>query len=711
MPLKKLAFKPGVNRENTRYNTEGGWYECNNVRFRQGTPEKIGGWTRVTTTTFEGTARSIFNWITLANQNLVGIGTNLKFYIENGGNFNDVTPLRNTTSAGDITFSASDTTLSSAVSSTSATTIALTSTSGFPLSGKILVGSEAIDYTGITDNTLTGCTRGASYLVSGTSTSTTAATHSSGAGVTCFTLIVTDSSHGATAGDFVTFSDALTLGGNMGADILNFEYQIESVETDDTYTILAKSYSDTTLTFTNVASTSSDSGSGGSSTVGVYQIVSGTTSSTEVTGWGASSWGAGPWNTGTSSQEELRVWSQQNFGEDLIFGYRGDKLYYWDASASDPLNTRGVPLTGLAGASAVPTAQNLIVISDINRFVFALGTNAIGSSVLDPMLVRWSDQESAVDWTPAATNQAGSIRLSRGTEIVAASQARQEMLVWSDSSLYSLQYVGAGSGVWGATIVGENISIASQNAVAYTNGVAYWMGKDKFYMYDGRTKPLPCDLRKHVFTDFNTDQYTQVFAGGNEAFHEVWWFYCSSSSDAIDRYVVFNFLENIWYYGSMARTAWLDSGLRSYPLATTYNNVLVDHENGIDDNETGTTAAISAYITSSDFDLDDGHKFMLISRMMPDISFEGSTANSPAIAMTLYPHASSGSGRNSPVSESGTNTGTVTRTATSPVEAYTDQIHTRVRGRQLSVKIESSATGVQWQLGAPRLDMRPDGRR
>ena len=711
MPLKKLAFKPGVNRENTRYNTEGGWYECNNVRFRQGTPEKIGGWTRVTTTTFLGTARSIFNWITLANQNLVGIGTNLKFYIENGGNFYDVTPLRETTDAGDVTFSASDTTLSSAVSSTSATTIALTSTSGFPLSGKILVGSEAIDYTGITDNTLTGCTRGASYLVSGTSTSTTAATHSSGAGVTCFTLIVTDSSHGATAGDFVTFSDALTLGGNMGADILNFEYQIESVETDDTYTILAKSYSDTTLTFTNVASTSSDSGSGGGSTVGVYQIVSGTTSSTEVTGWGASSWGAGPWNTGTSSQEELRVWSQQNFGEDLIFGYRGDKLYYWDASASDPLNTRGVPLTSLSGASDVPTAQNLIVISDINRFVFALGTNAIGSSVLDPMLVRWSDQESAVDWTPAATNQAGSIRLSRGTEIVAASQARQEMLVWSDSSLYSLQYVGAGSGVWGATIVGENISIASQNAVAYTNGVAYWMGKDKFYMYDGRTKPLPCDLRKYVFTDFNTDQYTQVFAGGNEAFHEVWWFYCSSSSDAIDRYVVYNFLENIWYYGSMARTAWLDSGLRSYPLATTYNSVLVDHENGIDDNETGTTAAISAYITSSDFDLDDGHKFMLISRMMPDVSFEGSTANSPAVAMTLYPHASSGSGRNSPVSESGTNTGTVTRTATSPVEAYTYQIHTRVRGRQLSVKIESSATGVQWQLGAPRLDMRPDGRR
>ena len=713
MPLKKLSFKPGVNRENTRYASEGGWYECNNVRFRQGTPEKIGGWTRVTTTTFEGTARSIFNWITLANQNLVGIGTHLKFYIENGGNFNDITPLRNTTSGGEISFKAFRTTLSAAVTSTSATTIPLTTTSGFPLAGKILIGSEVIDYTGISDNNLTGCTRGASRLVSGVSTSTTAATHSSGADVFFFTILVTDTGHGASDGDFVTFSNVVTLGGNFTTEVLNREYQIEAVETDDTYTILAKSFSETTLTFTNISSSADDSiGSvTQSSSVGEYQIVSGAISSTENTGWGASGWGAGPWNVGLTSQEELRIWSQQNFGEDLIFGFRGDRLYYWDASVTDPLNTRATPLTDRSGASDVPTVQNLITISDINRFVFCFGTNPIGSSILDPMLIRWSDQESAVNWTPAATNQAGSLRLSRGTEIVAASQARQEVLVWSDSSLYSLQYVGAASGVWGATIIGENISIASQNAVAYTNGVAYWMGKDKFYMYDGRTKPLPCDLRKYIFTDFNTDQFTQVFAGSNEAFHEIWWFYCSENSANIDRYVIYNYLDGIWYYGNMARTAWLDSGLRSFPLATTYNGVLVDHENGIDDNETGTTAAIDAFILSADFDLDDGHQFMLVSRMLPDINFEGSTASSPVIDMTLFPHASSGSGRNSPISESGTNTGTVTRTATSPVEAYTDQIHTRVRGRQLSVKVESSTTGVQWQFGTPRIDMRPDGRR
>jgi len=709
MPLKKLLLKPGVNRENTRYTTEGGWYECNNVRFRQGTPEKIGGWTRLNTTTYLGVARSLWNWITLGSQNLIGVGTNLKFYIENGGAYNDITPLRVTTSAGDITFSASNTTLSAAITSTSATTIAITDATGFPLVGVVLIDSEAVSYTGITDNTLTGCTRGASYLISGTSTSTTAATHSNSAGVTCFTILVTDPSHGALVGDFVTFSGAATLGGNITAAVLNLEYEILTIETDSTYTMLAKSFSNTSLTFTNVASTSSDSGNGGSSVVGAYQINTGVETSTDLAGWGAGSWGAALWGTGETSQEELRIWSQQNFGEDLIFGHRNSSIFYWDAS--NTLTTRAVLLSSLAGASDVPTVQNSILVSDISRFVFCFGANVLGSIVKDPMLIRWSDQEDATNWSPAATNQAGSLRLSRGTEIIAASQSRQEVLVWTDSSLYSLQYVGAGSGVWAATLVGEQISIASQNSVAYANGVSYWMGKDRFYKYDGRSQPLPCDLRKHVFTDFNSEQFEQVFAGTNEAFNEVWWFYCSAGEVSADKYVVYNYLDDIWYYGSMARSAWLDSGLRSFPLAATFNSILVEHENGIDDNETGTTAAIPAFITSAEFDLDDGHQFMLMSRVLPDVSFEGSTANSPAIAMTFFPLNSSGSGYNSPVSESGVNTGAVTRSATSPVEVYTEQIHTRVRGRQMSMKVESSATGVQWQLGAPRVDLRADGRR
>ena len=709
MPLKKVILKPGVNRENTRYASEGGWYECNNVRFRQGTPEKIGGWTRLNTTTFSGVARSLFNWITLGGQNLIGVGTNLKFYIENGGAYNDITPLRSTTSAGDVTFSASNTTLSAAITSTSATTIAITDATGFPLAGVILIDSEVISYTGVTDNTLTGCTRGASYLVADVSTSTTAATHSNGAGVTCFTILVADSGHAALAGDYVTFSGAVALGGNITAPVLNLEYKVQTVEDSSAYTILAQSFSDTALTFTNVASTSSDSGNGGGSVIGKYQLNVGETTSSDLSGWGAGGWGAGPFSTGETSQEVLRVWSQQNFGEDLLFGHRGSPLFLWDADTS--LEVRAVAVSTLAGASDIPVVQNVMLVSDISRFVFCFGTNGVGSAVQDPMLIRWSDQEDVTNWTPLATTQAGSLRLSRGTEIVAASQARQEVLVWTDSSLYSLQFVGAGSGVWGAQLVGEQTSIASQNAVAYANGVAYWMGKDKFYKYDGRTQPLPCDLRKYVFTDFNEEQFAQVFSGANEAFHEVWWFYCSAGVASVDSYVIYNYLEDIWYYGSMARSAWLDSGLRSFPLAATFNNRIVEHESGVDDNETGTAAAITAFITSAEFDLDDGHKFALVSRMIPDISFEGSTGGTPTINMTLSPLNSSGSGLNSPASESGVSTGAVIRSASSPVDVYTSQIHTRVRGRQMSMKIASTTTGVQWQLGAPRLDMRPDGRR
>ena len=711
MPLKKLLLKPGVNRENTRYTTEGGWYECNNIRFRQGTPEKIGGWTRISEATFLGIARSLWNWITLDSQNLIGIGTHLKFYIENGGGYNDVTPLRATTSAGDVTFLASADQLNGAIDADD-TTITVDDATGFPTSGKLIIDNEVIDYSAITSNTFTGCTRGASYLVSGVTTSTTAATHSDNATVNCFTIVVTDSNHGAEVNDFVTFSGAAALGGNITAEMLNQEYQILNIEDANKYTITAKSFNSDTITdalYTNIAATSSDSGNGGSSVVGTYQINTGAFSANPLVGWGASGWGSGAWGVGSSDTETLRIWSQQNFGEDLIFGHRDGAIFYWDASGT--LTTRAVLLSSKAGASDVPTIQNSLLVSDISRFVFCFGTNVIGSAVKDPMLIRWSDQEDSTNWTPAATNQAGSLRLSRGTEIVTATQARQEVLVWTDSSLYSLQYVGIGSGVWSATLVGEQISIASQNSVAYANGVSYWMGKDKFYKYDGRAQPLPCDLRKHVFTDFNTLQYNQVFGGSNEAFHEVWWFYCSASASNIDKYVVYNYLEDIWYYGSMARTAWLDSGLRSFPLAATYNSLLVDHENGIDDNETTTATAIPAFITSSEFDLDDGHQFMLMSRVLPDVSFEGSTADSPVINMTFFPLNASGSGYNSPTSESGVNTGAVTRSATSPVEAYTSQIHTRVRGRQMSMKIESSTTGVQWQLGSPRVDLRADGRR
>lgn len=629
MPLKKMVFKPGVNREVSRYTSEPGWYECDKVRFRGGYPEKIGGWQRISSSTFLGVCRSLSSWVTLGSIQYIGVGTHLKFYLEEGAAYNDITPLRATTSAGDVTFAA---------------------------------------------------TNGSS------------------------TLTVTDSSHGAVEDDFVTFTGAASLGGTITAEVLNQEYQVAELVNANSYKITAKNPS----TGVAVAANASDSGNGGSSVVGQYQITTGQAYEVPAVGWGAGTWGGGTWGTGLSSTENIRLWSQAQFGEDLVFGPRDGPAYYWDAT--NGLSTRAVALTSLSGASDVPTTQRLVFVSDVSRFVFCMGTNVLGSGTTDPMLIRWSDQESVTNWTPAATNQAGDLRLSKGTEIISARQSREEILVWTDSSLYSLQYQGPPA-VWGANLVGDNVSIASQNAVAHSNGVSFWMGKDKFYMYDGRTQPLPCTVRRYVFDDFNTLQYDQVFAGTNEAFHEVWWFYCSDDSTTIDKYVVYNYLDKTWYYGTMARTAWMDSGLRDSPLAATYTYNLVDHEVGADDKETGTTTAITASITSGQFDIDDGHRFALISRVMPDMVFEGSTATSPAATISLLPLANSGSGYNDPTSESGNSSGAVTRTATSPVEQYTGQIHTRVRGRQMSLKVESTAEGVRWQLGSPRFDMRVDGRR
>ena len=330
------------------------------------------------------------------------------------------------------------------------------------------------------------------------------------------------------------------------------------------------------------------------------------------------------------------------------------------------------------------------------------------------MLIRWSDQESVTEWMPSATNQAGSLRLSHGSEIISAIQVRQEVVVFTDSSIYSLQYLGAPT-VWGSTLLGDNISIIGPNAMALASGVLYWMGKDKFYKYDGRVNTLRCDLRQYIFSDIDLSQGYQVFAGTNEGFNEVWWFYCAQDETAVSKYVVYNYLEDIWYYGTMARTAWLDIGLRDYPIAATYDNTLVYHENGVDDNTTGTATAMTSYITSSQFDIDDGHNFGFIWRMIPDLTFRGSASgvgyDSPQVTMTLTPFRNSGSGPNDPLSTSGSATANVTRIAQVPVEEFTGQVYVRVRGRQLEMKIESTRLGTQWQLGAPRIDIKPDGRR
>jgi hypothetical protein len=688
MPLKKILFKPGTNQENTRYTNENGWYISEKVRFRQGTPEKIGGWQRISPYTFQGICRFLWNWVTLSFDNLLAVGTNLKFYIERGGVYNDITPIRETAT--------------------------------------------------LTNPFTTNITSGTANRV-----------------------LVTDASHGGKTGDFVTFSGASAVGGLT----LNGNYQIANVTTN-TYTITASSNA------TSVAT-------GGGTVTAKYEINVGPAIQGAVIGWGSGGWGMGGWGTGVAGTERLRLWDAQNWGEDLVFGYRGGPLYYWDAT--NGVTTRGVALNSIGGnvsftsasptvvtfasvllsegtavkfattgtmpsgvtagttyylrnvdgATAnisasptgalvnaastgsdvyvselvdVPSKQNGLIVSDTSRFLLLFGTTAYGSAVLDPMLIRWGNQESVTDFVPAATNQAGSLRLSHGSQIISELQTRQEILVWTDSALYSLQYLGPPF-VWGSQLLGDNISIVGPNATAVASGVVYWMGVDKFYTYNGRVQTLRCDLRRYVFSDINVSQLDQIFAGTNEGFNEVWWFYCSTNSTVVDKYVVYNYAEDIWYYGTMGRTAWLDSGLRNYPEAATYNYNVVDHEYGVDDNTTGTATAIEAYIESAEFDIEDGQNFGFVWRMVPDLTFQGSTSQSPQVTMTLYGMNGSGSGFNTEAAKA------VARTSTVTIEQFTNIIYTRIRGRQMIMRVGSDGLGTTWQLGAPRIDVKQDGQR
>ena len=692
MPLQKILFKPGVNKENTRYTTEGGWYECDKVRFRQGNPEVIGGWNRISTTTFLGVCRSLWNWVLLDGRNIIGVGTNLKFYLENGGVYNDITPIRETVSL----------------------------TNPF--------------------NTTNNST----------------------------TVLVTDTAHGCVTGDFVTFSGATAVGGLT----ISGEFQV-TVLTVNTYNITATSQATSTA------------GPGGGTVTTVYQINVGPAEQVPLVGWGAGGWGLGTWGNGLGTLIALRLWSQQNFGEDLVFNPRGGGLYYWDATGG--LTTRGVLLNSLGGTVSftnasptvvtstilytegaalqfsggslptgvssattyyvfevngltfklldsagaavntsssgtgavslivdVPTILNNLTVSDTSRFVITFGCNDYGSAILDPMLIRWSAQDDPFNWTPDPTNQAGFIRISHGSEIITTVQTRQEIIVFTDSAVYSLQYLGPPY-VWAPQLLGDNVSIMSTNSAVIASGVVYWMGVDKFYSYDGRVQTLNCDLRRFIFGDINQDQGLQVFAGTNEGFNEVWWFYCSANSTVIDKYVIYNYVEKIWYYGTMSRTAWLDSGLQSYPIAANYftdtsTGNLINHETGLNDNTTGTAVAIDAYISSSEFDIGDGHNFGFVWRVLPDLTFENAASTPagalPAVAMTLQGLANSGSGVTSTASQPVSKSSTYVIT-----EQFTGQIYTRMRGRQMIFKISSNQVNTCWQLGAPRIDIRPDGRR
>lgn len=620
--LKKLILKPGVNKENTQYTTEGGWYNSDKIRFRQGTPETIGGWLRISNNTFLGICRSLWSWATLGGDKLVGLGTNLKYYIERGGQYFDITPIRSTTT-GSATFSA---------------------------------------------------TNGSSVLT------------------------VADAGHDAVVGDFVTFSDATSLGGAITSAVLNKEYQIIQIIDVDTYKIDV-----------GVTANSSDVGNGGAAVVAEYQVNVGPEIQVPLTGWGAGAWGLGTWGIGVVGSTPLRLWTAYNFGEDLIFGPRGGGIYLWDASAG--ISIRGEAIDGMMGASDVPTKQNIIMVSDVSRFVLAFGANELGSLVQDPMLIRWSDQENYLNWTPGPLNQAGGIRLSHGSEIVAAVQTRQEIVVLTDMSVYGLQYLGPPA-VWGATLLADGTSCIGPNAAVVASGVTYWMGVDKFYKYDGNVLTLRCDLKEHIFSNINLSQEYQCFAGANEGFNEVWWFYCSANSTVIDRYVVYNYLEDVWYYGTMGRTAWLDADIRKTPIAATYSQNLVEHEVGVDDGEGTSLQPIYSYIESAEWDIDDGDSFAFIRRVLPDVTFRGSTPGSnPQMTLTLKPMRNSGSGFNNPLSVGGDASAGVLRTATAPIEEFTGQVFIRVRGRQFVLRLEANKLGTSWQAGSNRVDYKLDGKR
>ncbi len=980
MPLQQLQFRPGINREGTTLANEGGWFECNKVRFRSGYPEKIGGWTPLTNQTFVGICRSLWNWVTLKGNNLLGIGTNEKFYIENGSVFYDITPYRlfvnsgtatnpfritggsnvvtvvvtdHSVIAGDMVTFANATTVGSIDSSflngtfyassvvnanaftitigatatesgtlgndplttltgsanvtvtdvahgmiannvvtlngvvgatgtlgtnpfatTSGSRIVTVTSTAHGLSNTFTVsftgatatgGIPAVDlntthtisnvtantYTIITANAATSTTTGggaavaynypyiggiaisqfnnvASTIVSVTNanayvitvvSNATANVSGGGANVTyaysniagggnvtynfyefqqrlvnpfattsgSSIVTVTDVDHGADDGAYVTFADATPVAGLT----INGEYQLTYIDSN-TYTINAGSNANATTT-------------GGGVVIAEYQINPGFEIYTATVGWGSGTWGGFSFNAtvdylnggidavvttitvddtagfpttglimidtelisysgltattftgcvrgaeGTTAAShsdnatvfaaadfngwgedasnaqgsQLRLWSQANYGEYLIFNPRNEGLYMWvpQYNASNQLivgGTYGELLspynTGIYQTdNSCPVISTLVMTSDTSRFVISFGCNDYGSTVQSPMLVRWSDQEDYRTWTPAVTNQAGSFQLSSGSFIVTAVQTRQEILVFTDAGVWSMKYLGPPY-VWGFDILSHNISILGPNVVAAANNIVYWMGVDKFYVYTGRVETLPSSLRQYVYNDINLEQSYQFFAGSNEGYNEIWWFYCSANSETVDRYVIYNYLDKVWYYGTLDRSAWLDSPLRQYPIGASYAKSLVYHENGTDNVElSGQILPIEAYVQSSDFDIGDGHNFGFVWRIIPDLTFDGSTTpepNKPEVTFTVRPRQNPGAAYGTGATPTVESAQSYANQKTYTVQEFTEIVYTRVRGRQMAFKVSSNTIGTQWQLGVPRIDVRPDGRR
>jgi len=628
MPLASLKFRPGINREITSYSNEGGFFDCEKVRFYSPFPEKIGGWVKQSSNTYLGTARALHNWIAIDGSNYMGVGTQLKYYIEEGGSFSDITPVRKA-STNSVTFSGAD-------------------------------GSSNVT--------------------------------------------VTDSSHGAVVNDFVTFAGAASLGGLIIAEVLNQEYQIASIADANSFVIVAKDTSGNIVT-----ANGDDTGNGGSGGDASYQINIGLDTAVGGNGWGAGGfsgvnadlstfgWGDAA-DSGTTAT--IRAWTHDNFGEDLIINPRDGGIFYWDKT--NGTGARAVALSSLAGASNTPTVAKQVMVSDIDRHFIAFGTNTIGTTVQDPLLIRFGSQESLTDFTPTATNTAGDLRLSSGSRFVQAVETKQQILIFTDRSLFSMRFIGPPF-TFGLQELSKNITIISSKAAVAVDESVLWMGQNNFYAYTGGVaQQIPCTVRDKVFLDFNEGQKDKVVAGVNSQWSEVWWFYPSADSEENDKYVIFNYANKTWYYGTLSRTAWHDRGVRRYPLAAG-SQYLYEHENGNDDDG----SAMNSSVESSQIDIGDGHQFSFIRQLIPDITFDGSTSSTgnPNVTFTLQ-------ARNGPGSTySNNSSGLSTRTSITPVEQFTDIVDVRLRGRSFSLKLESTDQGVAWKLGTPRVDLRPDGRR
>ena len=700
MPLMKLTFKPGINRENTRYFTEGGWYEGDKIRFRQGSPEKIGGWTQYSPSKFLGVCRLLWNWITLSNVNLIAAGTNLKFYLTYGNLYFDITPIRVTTTLPNnpfVTVSGSSTVKVNAtahgavvndfVTYTGATTVAgLNLNNQFQITNIIDANSYNFTANGIANTSVPGGGGGASVVAAyqlntGPEIQVPYTGWGSGTWGSGTWGIGSGIKNNLQLWNAYNYGENLLFGPRGGG----IYYWVAGTGVANVNTRgVALNTTGGTVTITNSATTLVPALITSSVTLPNNSSIQ-----LGVTG--------GSLPTGLSTLTTYYVVNVLGTAFNLSLTQGGTPI----STSSNGSGTFSISLL-----MDVPLFQNLIQVSDSSNFIIAFGANNYGAVVQDPMLIRWSDQQNTQVWYPDITNQAGSVRLSHGSQIITAIQTRQEIVVFTDAALYSLQYIGAPY-VWGLQLLSESTTIMGPNAATVASGVVYWMGIDKFYIYSGGVaQTLNCDLRRFVFENLNTNQNEQVYCSTVEGFNEVWWFYVSGSGTQINAYVVYNYLEQVWYYGTMGRTAWLDNTLQSYPIGATYNGYLCNQESGIDDYETGVAAPIDAYVSSAEFDISSGDHFSFVWRVLPDVTFENSTSTTPTVVMTLLPMYDAGSGTNNPRSNT-----VQSYSITANPTTFTGQVWTRVRGRQMIFKMESTTLGTTWQLGAPRIDIRPDGRR